>query len=249
MGSGRYRCAPRAPRMDSPRQPTSLIAAALLALCSAACTTDGLTTGSVAAPRPSVAFESIDGPPEGVFRKLVQDLSDEAEARQLAVVSREGAARYRIRGYMAAQVHRGRTTIAWVWDIYDADQNRALRISGEEDAGRTGKDAWAETDDRVLRRISRAGVERLVSFLAAPAQEANARAPVMPGRLFTVTSDDFAPESAGIFRTSSDASATATDAAEAATSSPGEPADVPLPKRRPMHAGLAGADALALVSR
>jgi hypothetical protein len=185
-----------------------------------------------------------------VFRKLVQDLSEEAEARQLAVVSREGAARYRIRGYLAVHVRRGRTTIAWVWDIYDADQNRALRISGEEDAGHAGKDAWADTEDQVLRRISRAGVDRLVSFLAAPAQEANVGAPMLAARLFAGSGDDFAPESAGIFRTAGDTPPATTAGTDLTAGGPSEPADVPLPKRRPVHAELsgAGADAVALVS-
>ncbi|MBO0756810.1 MAG: hypothetical protein J2P54_13200, partial [Bradyrhizobiaceae bacterium] len=129
MLGGWYRSAAGAPRSDLPRRRIGVIVAAPIALTAAACTTDGLTAGSVS-PRTSVAFERIDGAPEHVFRKLVQDLSKEAEARQIAVVSRGGAARYWIRGYVAAHTHNGRTTIAWVWDIYDADQSRALRISG-----------------------------------------------------------------------------------------------------------------------
>ena len=63
-------------------------------------------------------------------------------------MSREGSASYRVRSYLAAQVSRGRTTIAWVWDVYDRDQQRALRLSGEEPAGKAGRDAWAAADDR-----------------------------------------------------------------------------------------------------
>jgi hypothetical protein len=235
MGSGWYRCAGGAPWVDSLRRRIGVIATALFGLCAAACTTnDGLTTGSIATPRVSVAFERIDGPPEGVFRKLVQNLSEEAEVRQIAVVSRETSARYRIRGYMAAHVRRGRTTIAWIWDVYDADQNRALRISGEEDAGRAGKDAWAETDDQVLRRISHAGMDRLVSFLEAPSQEASIPPQTTTERVFTVAGagDDFTPESAGIFRVPGGSEDTQP-----------EPADAPAPKRRS-----AAASAVAAIS-
>jgi hypothetical protein len=124
------------------------------------------------APRASVAFEQIDGPPEGVFRKLVHELAEEAQVRQVAVVSRERPAQFRVRGYIAAHVRGNRTTIAWVWDVYDADQKRALRIAGEEDAGRVGNDAWATTDEQMLRRISRASMDQLVAFLAAPPEPA-----------------------------------------------------------------------------
>lgn len=175
MLDGWYRRASGALRADLSRRRIGVIVATPIALTAAACTTDGLTTGSVS-PRTSVAFERIDGAPEQVFRKLVQDLSEEAEARQIAVVSRDGAARYRIRGYMAAYTHNGRTTIAWVWDIYGADKSRALRISGEEDAGRAGRNAWA-TDDELLHRLSRVGIERIATFLSAPSPEARLMAP------------------------------------------------------------------------
>ncbi len=113
-----------------------------------------------------MAFESIDGPPPEVFRKLVADLNDEAGARQIAVVSRDGAATYRVRGYVSALVERDKTTFAWVWDVYDTDKRRALRIAGEEPAaaGRR-RDAWAAADEQVLRRMARNGMERIAGFL------------------------------------------------------------------------------------
>ena len=50
--------------------------------------------------------------------------------------------------------------IAWVWDVYDNNQQRALRLSGEEPAGKAGRDAWAAADDLVLRKIAQAGPQR-----------------------------------------------------------------------------------------
>jgi hypothetical protein len=136
------------------------------------CTTDSTTsdvslaTGS--ATGPTIAFESIAGPPPGVFNTLVDDLSTEAQARNLAIASREGASNYRVRGYMAAQVLRGRTHISWVWDVYDGDRLRALRITGEEAGGRAGGDPWSVADDPMLRKIARASMDRLAAFLSNP---------------------------------------------------------------------------------
>ena len=130
------------------------------------------TQGAMAAVTmrgPTVAFDSIDGPPESIFRQFVHDLNDEATARQMAVVSRGGQAQYRVRGYMAALVGKRRaTTIAWVFDVYDADQNRTLRIKGEEPAAGSGRGTWAAADDRVLRKIAKSGIDQLAAFLAAP---------------------------------------------------------------------------------
>ena len=65
----------------------------------------------------------------------------------------------------SAQVSHGRTTIAWVWDVYDRDQQRALRLSGEEPAGKAGRDAWAAADDLVLRKIAQAGLSGLTAMI------------------------------------------------------------------------------------
>jgi hypothetical protein len=118
---------------------------------------------------PTIAFESIDGPPESIFRKYVQDISDEANARQMAIVSREAPAQFRVRGYLAALVEKRRgTVIAWVWDIYDIDQRRALRLTGEEKTSGAGRGTWAAADDQLLRRIAKNGMDQLAAFLAAP---------------------------------------------------------------------------------
>ena len=143
--------------------------AALLSALVAGCIASNPPPGPVAAGiAPTVAFESIDGPPAGIFDRLVQNLSAEAEARQIAVVSREGRSNYRVRGYLAAQVVRGRTHIAWVWDVYDDDRLRTLRITGEEAGGRAGGDPWDVADEAMLRKIARTSMDRLAALLSAP---------------------------------------------------------------------------------
>jgi hypothetical protein len=114
----------------------------------------------------TVAFESIDGPPPQVFDRMVGVLDSESKLRSLSIVSREGTAAYRVRSYLSAQVVRGKTVIAWVWDVYDANQQRALRLSGEEPtAAKGGRDAWAAADDLVLRRIAQAGFSGLSNMI------------------------------------------------------------------------------------
>ena len=165
--SRRAACAPSG--MCRVRGGRSAAFAALTSACLAGCVSSGPGPGLVASGNtPTIAFESIDGPPPAVFQRLVSNLSSEAEGRQIAVVSREGGSDYRVRGYLAAQVVRGRTHIAWVWDVYDGQRTRTLRITGEESGGRPGADAWAVADEAMLRKIARTSMDRLGALVATP---------------------------------------------------------------------------------
>jgi hypothetical protein len=130
---------------------------------------------------PSLAFESIDGPPLPIFQKLVADLSAEAEQRRILVVSRAGQPAYRVRGYLAALMSHGKTHIGWVWDVYDAQKHRAFRVAGEEVFSGKSADAWALFDDPMLSRIARTSMDQIVAFLGAPdTAVAGAAPPALP---------------------------------------------------------------------
>jgi len=130
----------------------------------------------------TITFESVDGPPPQVFDRMVSVLDSETKLRNLSIVSREGAAAYRVRSYLAAQVNHGRTVIAWVWDVYDRDQQRTLRLSGEEPAGNAGRNPWAAADDMVLRKIAQAGLSGLSSMLNGTPADTPSPAPVPSGK-------------------------------------------------------------------
>ena len=165
------------------------IAAALLV---AACALGGCASGGAASNSyamastgggggSTVAFESIDGPPPQVFDRMVNVLDSESKLRNLSIVSREGGASYRVRSYLSAQVVRGKTVIAWVWDVYDNNQQRALRLSGEEAGGKAGRDAWAAADDLVLRKIAQAGLSGLTGMINGTPDATPAPAPARSG--------------------------------------------------------------------
>ena len=173
------------------------MAAALLAI---ACGFGGCAGGGASGPMAmaggaTVAFESIDGPPPPVFERMVNVLDSESKLRNLSIVSREGGASYRVRSYLSAQVVRGKTMIAWVWDVYDNNQQRALRLSGEEAAGKAGRDAWAAADDLVLRKIAQAGLAGLTGMIngtpdATPAPAPDRRGPAVASMESAVPAQD-----------------------------------------------------------
>jgi hypothetical protein len=212
------------------RQVRTAALAAALAGGLAGCTNDGKpSVAGMQSRGATVAFESIDGPPQGQFNTLVRNLNDEAQQRRLAVLSRDAASAYRVRGYLAANVTKDRTTISWVWDVFDRDEQRAIRINGEEVAKRSGKDAgdaWNAADEAMLRRIASNSMEQLAAFLtstdAVPVAAASSVTPVA-----LIGPSDTSPEAAGIFRTFQ------ADADPAQSRLVAGALEVPLPPRRP----------------
>jgi hypothetical protein len=182
------------------------IAAVLLTLACGlgGCASGGAVSGSfaLAGTSPTVAFESIDGPPPQVFDRMVDVLDSESKLRNLSIVSREGSASYRVRGYLSAQVSRGRTVIAWVWDVYDRDQQRALRLSGEEPAGKAARDPWTAADDLVLRKIAQAGLSGLSAMINGTAPDVPPPAPAPGRRGPAVASAEAPPPGSGAFSVS-----------------------------------------------
>lgn len=212
-----------------------MVLAATCALALAGCTFDGQPNLSATQPRgATVAFESIDGPPSAQFATLVQNLNDEAQTRHLAVISRESPSAYRVRGYLAAKVVKGRTTIAWVWDVFDGNEHRALRITGEETANGRQRDAWSAADDAMLKRIARTSMEQLATFLTSP--EVAPSTPMAGGepQIILVGEHDPSPEAAGIFRIfRPQADPVPAVSAEAPAGAGDSTNPVPLPRRRP----------------
>jgi hypothetical protein len=179
---------------NTPARPRrTLLRAGYAALwLAAACTLGGCASGGSATSGAfamasdgggqTITFESIDGPPPQVFDRMVSVLDSETKLRSLSIVSREGSAAYRVRSYLSVQVNHGRTAIAWVWDVYDRDQQRALRLSGAEPAGKAGRDPWAAADDLVLRKIAQAGLSGLSSMINGTPADSPPPAPAPSGK-------------------------------------------------------------------
>jgi len=198
-----------------------------VALALAACNPDSQGLSAQQPRGANVAFDSLDGLPPSQFQRLVKNLNDEAQSRRLAVISREQPSAYRVRGYLAAAVAKHQTKISWVWDVFDQDEHRAVRISGEETAKVRHKDAWTAADDAMLRRIAQSSMEQLAAFLTS-----SEVAPAAEPQIALVGASDSSPEAAGIFRIFRP-QADPISTASAEPSGEDEAGPVPLPRRRP----------------
>lgn len=175
------------------RAPAVLVLLAGLSV--AGCVTDSRMNSFAQGTSATLTVDSVDGPPPQVFERFVEALNAEAQAKALPIVSREGTATYRVRAYLAAQTSGGRTAIAWTFDIYEAGQQRALRLTGEEPAGKGGRDAWTIADAQLLRQIAQKGMTGVAALVhGTQGAEPPAQAPAASG---PVVADAAVPPSDG----------------------------------------------------
>lgn len=196
-------------------------------------------------PGTTIAFESIEGPPPAVARKFVSSLEQQAGAHQVAVVA-PGQASYRLRGYLAAHGEDGSTSVAWVWDVYDSDQRRTFRLSGEEKAADAGR-VWGAADDQALDRIARTCMQQFaVMSTARPALDVASASAARWTESALGWIDDWAPEAAGIFRILRRAPSPPEIAEDAGRPLP--PDEIPLPQGRPAPSGETSGSTFAFAS-
>jgi predicted small secreted protein len=161
-----------------------------LALSAAACNTTG---GLPAGQHSTIAFDRVDGLPPAVFDRYVRKLNEEAEAKKVPVVTREGFAPYRIKGYASVWTKGRQATMSWVWEVFDSNGERVVRIAGDEKAGSAGRDAWQAVNDEVLARAARSGMEQLAVYFRGPDTHAQAVATAAPEAAPPPATDQPAP--------------------------------------------------------
>jgi len=167
---------------------SGLLAGSVVALALAGCqqtTTAEAPRARVDAPGVPVSVQSITGAPSNVTTSFAGLLGEAAAERKMEIVPGDKPARFRVRGYLAAQpTEDGQTALSFVWDVYDAGKNRAQRVQGES-LGRKGgsEDPWAGIDQTVVAKAASDSMDAIASFLVTtPAAEALAADAKKPAR-------------------------------------------------------------------
>jgi hypothetical protein len=175
------------------RAATRYAALFLAAAFVSACQTDNdpFVTGSLLRPTGggTVAIDSIDGLPRPVFDRLVEQMSAQAEARKLPIVSRMASPVYRAQISLSAEIEKRQGRIAWAADLFDRNQQRLVRLTGNEPVSAGRREFWQKVDDAALARLAGRMLEAIVAAasgtLPQPAPDAPRReAPSGPAIAF-----------------------------------------------------------------
>lgn len=119
-----------------------------------------------------VALESIDGAPAKVQTALIDEMATAATDRKVELVGSSAQARYRVRGYLSAETTEGETTVAYVWDVFDAQKRRAKRLSGSSPV-RISSASISSIDKETLAKLAAASMDEIAGFLAASKSESS----------------------------------------------------------------------------
>jgi hypothetical protein len=132
-----------------------------------------------------VALESIDGAPAPVRTALADELAAAASERRVELVGSSAEARYRVRGYLSTETEDGQTKVAYVWDVFDAQNRRAKRLAGSSPAGLSpagiASGSISATDREALARLAQASMDEIAGFLSASKLEPALRTAEAPG--------------------------------------------------------------------
>jgi hypothetical protein len=90
-----------------------------------------------------------------------------AANHQVTVVDGAQAPRFRLKGYLTAYAAPdGKTAFSYVWDVFDATNRRAQRVTGVEETSGDPADPWSHVDDKALQRIASKSMDGIADFLA-----------------------------------------------------------------------------------
>ncbi|MBM6592778.1 hypothetical protein [Microvirga pudoricolor] len=143
--------------------PTMALAAGL-----AACQGDSASLRGGSPEGVPIVLESIDGAPAPVKTALVDELTTAAASRKVELVGTGTEARYRVRGYLTTETAGGETSVAYVWDVFDAQKRRAQRLAGSSPVKVA---SWSELDKETLAKLAGSSMDEIAEFLAASKAE------------------------------------------------------------------------------
>jgi hypothetical protein len=127
----------------------------------------------------SVAIVSVEGAPPGVAARFVDELKQDAEARDIALTD-AAKARYLVRGYLSASLSEDGASIEYVWDVFTADKRRAQRLNDVITVKGSGDDPWTLAGEGALTSVAERSADDLAAYLS-DTPEATPVAAAQPG--------------------------------------------------------------------
>ena len=120
------------------------------------------------AARTRLRFDPIVGATVDVATPLTERLAQRARARGIRLAGNtDPSTTHVLKGYFSTLTEGGRTTVIYVWDVYDPSGNRLHRINGQQKAPAGGGEGWAAVSPATMQTIADSTIDQLASWLGS----------------------------------------------------------------------------------
>ena len=120
------------------------------------------------AARTRLRFDPIVGATVDVATPLTERLAQRARARGIRLAGNtDPSTTHVLKGYFSTLTEGGRTTVIYVWDVYDPSGNRLHRINGQQKAPAGGGEGWAAVTPATMQAIADSTIDQLASWLGS----------------------------------------------------------------------------------
>ena len=120
------------------------------------------------AARTRLRFDPIVGATVDVATPLTERLAQRARARGIRLAGNtDPSTTHVLKGYFSTLTEGGRTTVIYVWDVYDPSGNRLHRINGQQKAPAGGGEGWAAVSPATMQAIADSTIDQLASWLGS----------------------------------------------------------------------------------
>ena len=128
---------------------------------------NAIARGQMTSPKAAtVALVSLEGAPAPIVARFRQSLAAEAANREITITD-EPSARYLVRGYLSAYPSERGTSVAYVYDVYDAaEKRREDRIEDAIEVPGAPADPWSVAGDGVIASLAGRSADDLAVALA-----------------------------------------------------------------------------------
>ena len=114
----------------------------------------------------SIRLAPVVGAPTGAVQVMSRRISSRSSERGIRIVPPgTSGATHDMKGYFSAITESGKTTVIFVWDVFDTSGNRLHRIQGQESAPGTSPDGWSSVSSRMMESIGVRTVDEFASWL------------------------------------------------------------------------------------
>ena len=120
------------------------------------------------AARTRLRFDPIVGATVDVATPLTERLAQRARARGIRLAGNtDPSTTHVLKGYFSTLTEGGRTTVIYVWDVYDPSGNRLHRINGQQKAPAGSGEGWAAVPPATMQAIADSTIDQLASWLGS----------------------------------------------------------------------------------